>query len=91
VKSAVCRSPREIFELAALAKAFPLPWSAYVRLLSVKNQSARRNERRQWHRIAGLFKNENLRDWMRAVRIRRPLPIQLVWRDRLETRLATTP
>jgi hypothetical protein len=75
VKSAVCRSPREIFELAALAKAFPLPWSAYVRLLSVKNQSARRNERRQWHRIAGLFKNENLRDWMRAVRIRRPLPI----------------
>lgn len=26
----------------ALAKAFPLPWSAYVRLLSVKNEVARR-------------------------------------------------
>ncbi|MFC4298875.1 YhcG family protein [Castellaniella hirudinis] len=28
-------------DLAALAKAFPLPWSAYVRLLSVKNEQAR--------------------------------------------------
>ncbi|MBB2486644.1 DUF1016 domain-containing protein [Mitsuaria sp. WAJ17] len=29
------------FDLAALAQAFPLPWSAYVRLLSVKNPQAR--------------------------------------------------
>lgn len=29
-------------DLAALAQAFPLPWSAYVRLLSVKNTAARR-------------------------------------------------
>lgn len=28
-------------ELSALAQAFPLPWSAYVRLLSVKNRQAR--------------------------------------------------
>jgi predicted nuclease of restriction endonuclease-like (RecB) superfamily len=28
-------------DLAALAARFPLPWSAYVRLLSVKNESAR--------------------------------------------------
>lgn len=32
---------RNSFDLAALAKAFPLPWSAYVRLLSVKNELAR--------------------------------------------------
>ena len=29
-------------DLATLAQAFPLPWSAYVRLLSVKNDQARR-------------------------------------------------
>lgn len=29
-------------DLTALAQAFPLPWSAYVRLLSVKNEAARR-------------------------------------------------
>jgi predicted nuclease of restriction endonuclease-like (RecB) superfamily len=29
------------FDLAALAQRFPLPWSAYVRLLSVKNPAAR--------------------------------------------------
>jgi predicted nuclease of restriction endonuclease-like (RecB) superfamily len=38
--SAARRPSREVIELAALAKAFPLPWSAYVRLLSVKNQAA---------------------------------------------------
>ena len=32
---------RNSFDLAALAKAFPLPWSAYVRLLSVKNELVR--------------------------------------------------
>jgi len=32
---------RQPFDLAALAQAFPLPWSAYVRLLSVKNPQAR--------------------------------------------------
>lgn len=34
-------TPRPSFDLAALAQAFPLPWSAYVRLLSVKNLQAR--------------------------------------------------
>lgn len=32
----------ESVDLNALAKTFPLPWSAYVRLLSVKNEAARR-------------------------------------------------
>jgi predicted nuclease of restriction endonuclease-like (RecB) superfamily len=41
-RPAVQRPPGDVIELAALAKAFPLPWSAYVRLLSVKNQAARR-------------------------------------------------
>jgi predicted nuclease of restriction endonuclease-like (RecB) superfamily len=40
--STVQRPPSEVNELAALAKVFALPWSAYVRLLSVRNQEARR-------------------------------------------------
>lgn len=32
---------RHPFDLAALAQAFPLPWSAYVHLLSVRNPQAR--------------------------------------------------
>jgi predicted nuclease of restriction endonuclease-like (RecB) superfamily len=32
---------RNVIDLASLAQAFPLPWSAYVRLLSVKNPQAR--------------------------------------------------
>lgn len=32
---------RPPFDLAALAQAFPLPWSAYVHLLSVRNPQAR--------------------------------------------------
>ena len=32
---------RETVGLSALAEAFPLPWSAYVRLLSVRNELAR--------------------------------------------------
>jgi hypothetical protein len=32
---------RNSIDLPALANAFPLPWSAYVRLLSVKNELAR--------------------------------------------------
>lgn len=31
----------ELADLAALSRRFPLPWSAYVRLLSVKNEAAR--------------------------------------------------
>jgi predicted nuclease of restriction endonuclease-like (RecB) superfamily len=31
----------QFLDLPALAQAFPLPWSAYVRLLSVKNEHAR--------------------------------------------------
>jgi predicted nuclease of restriction endonuclease-like (RecB) superfamily len=34
--------PGESPSLTALARAFPLPWSAYVRLLSVKSEEARR-------------------------------------------------
>ncbi|MBK6959870.1 MAG: DUF1016 family protein [Gammaproteobacteria bacterium] len=33
---------RTTVDLSALARAFPLPWSAYVRLLSVRNEAARR-------------------------------------------------
>ncbi len=32
---------RNVIDLVSLAQAFPLPWSAYVRLLSVKNPQAR--------------------------------------------------
>jgi predicted nuclease of restriction endonuclease-like (RecB) superfamily len=32
---------RDSVDFSKLAKAFPLPWSAYVRLLSVKNEQAR--------------------------------------------------
>ncbi len=32
---------RKAIDIATLAQAFPLPWSAYVRLLSVKNPQAR--------------------------------------------------
>ena len=35
------KSPAMVFDLGILAAAFPLPWSHYVRLLSVKNESAR--------------------------------------------------
>ncbi|NVZ11610.1 DUF1016 domain-containing protein [Allochromatium humboldtianum] len=35
-------APRQAVDLGTLAQAFPLPWSAYVRLLSVKSESARR-------------------------------------------------
>lgn len=31
----------EFVDVTALSKSFPLPWSAYVRLLSVKNETAR--------------------------------------------------
>ena len=33
--------PTVLADLPSLAKTFPLPWSAYVRLLSVKNEQAR--------------------------------------------------
>jgi len=34
-------TPSTEFDLGRLAAAFPLPWSAYVRLLSVRNENAR--------------------------------------------------
>ena len=34
-------APSEASTLATVAAGFPLPWSAYVRLLSVKNENAR--------------------------------------------------
>ncbi|MGM9426298.1 PDDEXK nuclease domain-containing protein [Hydrogenophaga sp. MI9] len=40
---AISETPsRHSIDITALAQAFPLPWSAYVRLLSVKNTAARR-------------------------------------------------
>ncbi|OHC71659.1 MAG: hypothetical protein A3H93_12005 [Rhodocyclales bacterium RIFCSPLOWO2_02_FULL_63_24] len=33
---------QDVIDFSRLAQAFPLPWSAYVRLLSVKNEQARR-------------------------------------------------
>ena len=42
-EAAIVQTPSgQSADLTALAKIFPLPWSAYVRLLSVKNESARR-------------------------------------------------
>ncbi|AMU12186.1 DUF1016 family protein [Burkholderia cenocepacia] len=40
-KAAVKAPPGGAFELNSIAQAFPLPWSAYVRLLAVKAQAAR--------------------------------------------------
>ncbi|WP_321804230.1 PDDEXK nuclease domain-containing protein [Burkholderia sp. BCC1988] len=40
-KAAVKAPPGVAFELNSIAQAFPLPWSAYVRLLAVKAQAAR--------------------------------------------------
>jgi predicted nuclease of restriction endonuclease-like (RecB) superfamily len=37
----ILQTPSEKFTLTDLAKRFPLPWSVYVRLLSVKNPEAR--------------------------------------------------
>ncbi|MEI8264269.1 MAG: PDDEXK nuclease domain-containing protein [Betaproteobacteria bacterium] len=34
-------APRNYIDLPTLAQSFPLPWSAYVRLLSVKSEAAR--------------------------------------------------
>lgn len=39
---AILQTPSEESTLALLAAHFPLPWSAYVRLLAVKNERARR-------------------------------------------------
>lgn len=40
--NAICQTVSgESFDVSALSKSFPLPWSAYVRLLSVKNETAR--------------------------------------------------
>ncbi|MBI4578982.1 MAG: DUF1016 domain-containing protein [Planctomycetes bacterium] len=39
--SPIRQTPSEEFTLPALAERFPLPWSAYVRLLSVENPQAR--------------------------------------------------
>ncbi len=36
------QTPSAKSDIAVLAKRFPLPWSAYVRLLAVKNEQARR-------------------------------------------------
>lgn len=43
------------FDPVALAACFPLPWSAYVRLLSVKNASARKfyERRYSWETLNG--------------------------------------
>ena len=41
VNEASAPRARSFLSLATLAQAFPLPWSAYVRLLSLKNPNAR--------------------------------------------------
>ncbi len=38
----ICQTPSGKSTLAQMASCFPLPWSAYVRLLAVKNEHARR-------------------------------------------------
>jgi hypothetical protein len=43
-----CQLLGETDILSALAKAFPLPWSAYVRLLAVRNELARQYARQHW-------------------------------------------
>jgi len=37
----IVQTSAQSLDIAVLAQCFPLPWSAYVRLLSVKNQTAR--------------------------------------------------
>jgi predicted nuclease of restriction endonuclease-like (RecB) superfamily len=38
----ICQTPSGKFTLAQMSSCFPLPWSAYVRLLAVKNEHARK-------------------------------------------------
>lgn len=38
----ICQTPLDELSLADIAHCFPLPWSAYVRLLGVKNEKARK-------------------------------------------------
>ena len=40
--SGILQTPSAELSLVDIARRFPLPWSAYVRLLSVKSESARR-------------------------------------------------
>lgn len=51
-----------VARLAALSQAFPLPWSAYVALLSVKNETAR-----QFYEIEALRGGWNVRQIKRQI------------------------
>ena len=60
--------------IPALANQFPLPWSAYVRLLSVKSQEARTSTRPRRYVRAGPFGNWAVRsalNFMNALRSQR--------------------
>jgi predicted nuclease of restriction endonuclease-like (RecB) superfamily len=63
---------RAVLEPAALAQAFPLPWSAYVRLLSVKTAAAR-----------AFYETEALREGWSVRQLDRQISSQLYERQAL--------
>jgi predicted nuclease of restriction endonuclease-like (RecB) superfamily len=64
-------------DLSALAQAFPLPWSAYVRLLSVKNPQAR-----------AFYETEALRGGWTIAQLNRQIGSQFYERTALSTNKA---
>ncbi|MDO4683827.1 MAG: PDDEXK nuclease domain-containing protein [Lautropia sp.] len=67
----------EALDLSALAQAFPLPWSAYVRLLSVKNPQAR-----------AFYETEALRGGWTIAQLNRQIDSQFYERTALSTNKA---
>lgn len=71
------RSQETSLDLSALAQAFPLPWSAYVRLLSVKNLQAR-----------AFYETETLRCGWTIAQLNRQIASQFFERTALSTNKA---
>jgi len=64
----------QVLNLSAMAQAFPLPWSAYVRLLSVKNPQAR-----------AFYETEALRGGWTIAQLNRQIGSQFYERTALST------
>jgi len=75
--SGTTRSQEPSLDLSALAQAFPLPWSAYVRLLSVKNLQAR-----------AFYETETLRCGWTIAQLNRQIASQFFERTALSTNKA---
>lgn len=71
------KTTRTLPDLSVLAQAFPLPWSAYVRLLSVKNPQAR-----------AFYETEALRGGWTIAQLNRQIGSQFYERTALSTNKA---